>query len=258
MSWFKSINGPKIISWPAVTKWLKNHWLITIIIAIWLILGAVACFWYLYKFGVLNWSVLSGVATWILALGVFIAIIQIQQSRNAANEQAEETRKNINAQIAIDLFDRLRSKEMKETLRFIYSLNKDDLPPIYVKDLYRIEDLIDIFDLLGNLVVQEIVEKKLAIEAYAGPPALRCWYQLSRFLRELEKERGTYVINYEDFVRLTYDYFVKEKMPLNLKNFRGEIIPVIDEIGNWIRNGDERRPRRLSEIKSDRNKTFTK
>ena len=79
--------------------------------------------------------------------------------------------------------------------------------------------MIDSFAMLGALTLNKIIDKKLAIETYAGPPALRCWPQLYKHdVKEERKKRRYYVDNYEAFVRLSLDCF--KEAPIKVKFYR--------------------------------------
>ncbi len=180
---------------------------------------------------------MSGFATWILTGGVALTIIQIK-----------EARKSTNAQIAVDLFDKLRDEETKNTLRFIYSIDRNNFPILRIIDSYRIENLIDKFELLGALANEEIVDKHLAIESYAGPPAIRCWFQLADFLRKMNKKRGFYDIDFEDFVRRSIEYFKDKEIEVIFDNEYYKNKPLVEELSNWIEKNEELAPRFREDI----------
>jgi hypothetical protein len=71
-----------------------------------------------------TWQVIAAIGTWILAIGVIYAFLQLHQAK-----------KNTNAQLAVELFKALREDEAMDTLRRVYrlgpkysisSLNNDD------------------------------------------------------------------------------------------------------------------------------------
>jgi hypothetical protein len=194
-----------------------------------------------------GWSAIEAIATLILVAGIGIAVWQIFQ-----------TKRSTNAQIAVDLFNKLRSDETKRTLRYIYSLNRENLPIIYKTDIYNIENLIDQYGLLGALVDKGIIDESLAIDTYAGPPALRCWYQLAQFLKNMENDRGSYyTIHFEDFVYRTIKLFRKEEIDVKLSNDYEKDISLMDKLQKWIKDKDPLRPRKLKEIRKERKSNRT-
>ena len=190
-----------------------------------------------------NWTALEATATWLLAGGVFFAILQVYQAK-----------KSTNAQLAVDLFRELRSDETKNTLRFIYKFKSGDAERLGAAERNKIDSVIDKFELLGALVNQGIIDERLAIEAFAGPPALRCWYQLVSYIREQEKIRGFFITNYEDFTRSAVEYFEGQHVEIIFYRIGDENKYLVKELRELIDKGDSLRPRSLKEIKRERKK----
>ncbi len=199
----------------------------------------------------LIWTAVGAIAACILAGSIFFVIRQVNQ-----------TRKSTNAQIAMGLFTELRNTETIRRLRSIYNLIPDDfkwgLPSKKQED---IDYVIDRLDTLGVLVAKGVVDRHIAIEAYGGPATLRSWYCLASYIREIQKERGYYAEYYENFVRLSIDYFKKPH------RFSKAHIPIYfyyksEESGKDIVLELEKEetkenklyPRSLKEIKGDRKK----
>lgn len=147
----------------------------------------------------MNWQAVSAIATCFLAVGIVFAILQLRQARLSTN-----------AQLAIELFHGLRSINMKDVLRdIIYKEKRETIMKLPKDKMKQIEEVIDWLDLLGGLVKGRIIDEKLAIETYAGAPALRCWYQLGEhFIPTVAQERGSYCLNLEDFVKRTLKYYM--------------------------------------------------
>lgn len=189
------------------------------------------------------WQKVAAIATIVLASSVFIAFWQIKQGRRSTD-----------AQIAMGLFRELRHKETIDKLRLVYKLTENDLGNLSDKtkkdnDIENkrnaIDYLLDRLDTLGNLVAKGIIDKKLAIETYGGPPALRFWYKLKDYIRDEQNRRGYYGESFEGFVRLSLDYFKVKNIPVNFywdgdKNR----VDLITEL-----HRPELRPRSLREIK---------
>ncbi len=95
--------------------WLKKNWLIALTVA-WLITGVILLLIYLALYKAVDWQVLTGFATWVLAGGVVFAFLQMRQMRCSTN-----------AQLAVELLKELRSDEIFETLRFIYNLKPEEI-----------------------------------------------------------------------------------------------------------------------------------
>ena len=206
---------------------------------IWVIIWLVTGFGLLCSYWLWDWRVLAGVATWVLAGGIFLACWQIS-----------EARKSTNAQIAMDLFDKLRSDRALEIIRYIYSLPpKEDGTYITVEHKHGIEYVLDNFDLLGALVAKDIVNEELAIEAFAGAPTLRCWYKLAPFVRKLQSTRGLYVIYFEDFSRRSLEHFNKVHVEIIFYREGEEDKYLVKELIELLEKKDELSPRNLKEIK---------
>jgi hypothetical protein len=160
------------------TNWLKNNWLIVLTI-IWFIVGFVLVFIFLSIYKMVNWEVLTGFATWILVGGVAVASWQINQAR-----------KSTNAQLTVGYYWKFREDKAVEKLRSIYALGSKAFKDLQANKKKEIDYVLDWLDKLGALVVRNILDKQLAIEVFAGLPALRCWYKLSEYIKEERKNRG--------------------------------------------------------------------
>ena len=188
-----------------VIDFMHKNQIFTVIVVIW----AVVLFFLLIMlafnlFFNFAWEALLTIATWVLAGGVVAAFWQIG-----------EARKSTNAQIAMDLFRELRSDRALEILRFIYSLKSDDdFNKLCSTDLHSIEYILDRFEVLGNLVELTIVDKRIAIDAYGGAAALRCWYILHKYIKSKNDKYGPYKINYESFARHSLEYFRDRNFPV--------------------------------------------
>jgi hypothetical protein len=185
------------------------------------------------------WQIVAAIGTWILAGGVVFAFLQVRQSR-----------KSTNAQIAVELFRELRGTDNISGLRAIYSLTPDKFANLSRAILDQIDSVLERLDMLGGLVAKGIIDEELAIENFAGPPAMRCWYQLAEnLIRPRQGERGWYCENYEDFTRRSLDYFKKtnNKIWFYREPEKDKRIDLVAELQK-----DKLRPRSLKEIKKER------
>lgn len=163
----------------------------------------------------IDWAAITGLASWLLILGVGVAIWQIR-----------ETRKSTNAQIAMDLFKELRSDRALEILRIIYNRNENDPDKLSENAKNNIEYILDRFEVLGILVDEGIVDDRLAMDSYGGASALRCWYRLHLYIKKIERKRGQYKVNYKIYTRQCLEFFIKRKFSVYLS----EHIDVIFEL----------------------------
>jgi hypothetical protein len=230
-------------------NWLKNNWIIALTVA-WFIAGFVLIFIYLVLCKAVNWEVLTGFATWILAGGVFLAFWQIGQAR-----------KSTNAQIAMDLFRELRSDRALEILRFIYSLKpEEDRQTLHAIDLHSIDYVLDRFDMLGALVDEGIVDTRLAIDVYAGVTALRCWYVLHQYIWKVRDKRKYFGENVEAFTNRCLYYFDSNHIEVGFENTHITIPDLVKELKDAKEQKDEVKkklyPRSLEEIKRDRKRAY--
>ena len=183
----------------------------------------------------MNWVALGSIATCVLAGGIVFAVWQIREARRSTN-----------AQVAVGLFEDLRNAETVKKLRSIYNLESDDFKCLPSDKKEEIDYVLDRFDMLGALTHNKIIDKKLAVETYAGPPALRCWYKLCHYVRKEQERRGYYVENYESFVRICLDYFEKANVRVMFykKGEEDEGIDLITELEK-----DQLSPRSTRKIK---------
>jgi hypothetical protein len=187
-----------------------------------------------------GWTAVAAIATCVLAGSVFLAILQVRQ-----------TRRSTNAQLAVQLFKELRSKETLEIIRYIYSL-KSVGSGAHLSEQHKqdINYVIDRLELLGGLVGMGIIDKKLAIEAYAGTASIRCWYQIHQYIKQIRRERGYYAENYEALARLSLDYYQKNKIKVAFyKTGEKDKEPLFEELLK-----KDVKPRTIKEIKKDREK----
>jgi hypothetical protein len=210
-----------------------------------------------------GWTAIEAIATLVLVAGVAFAALQVKQARLSTN-----------AQIAVELFRELRSEESKDTLRLIYGIRayneqadeglpekillpkEVDVEKLPRNDLYRIEELLNKYNMLGGLVNRGIIDSSLAIEIFAGPPALRCWFQLGNYVRKKQEKRGFFCENFEDFTKSSLDYFRNVNRYINLlKDEDNKEDKVIELVGFFLnkKNKDEMNntfcPRSLKEMK---------
>jgi hypothetical protein len=145
----------------------------------------------------IGWEAVGAIATCILAGGVGVAIWQIIVTRKNTNKQLEETRKSTNAEITVGLFDKLRDKQILDTERdIIYKIDAETIKGFATADATTeredIGRVLDWLDMLGILASKEIVDKDLTIMGFAGVTAVRCWYKLTSFIKEMRPKRGFY------------------------------------------------------------------
>jgi hypothetical protein len=230
-----------------IWNWIKNNWLLALTI-IWLTIGLALIIIYLFLFGKVNWQVLTGFATWVLAGGVFLAFWQIR-----------EARKSTNAQIAMNLFRELRNDKTLGKVRYIYSLQpNEDGKCITEKHKHDIDYVLDRLDILSILVDEGIVDKRIAIDGYAGVTTLRCWYVLHQYIWQVRKERKYFSENVEAFTNLCLEYFYNNRIKVGLEYKPHKTVEdLISELRKAKKETDPKKkklyPRSKHEIKSERN-----
>jgi hypothetical protein len=192
-----------------------------------------------------GWTALEAIATVILVIGIGVALWQVFITR-------ESTRKNTTAQLAIDILREFRNEESKNTLRFIYQLNVEDINNLCAPDLYGIESILDKFQLLGTLVNQKIIYGELSIGL--GPPAFRCWYKLFRYIREQREKRGFLYEQYEGYTEYCLNYFNNLGFKVLFQREGGtDNVNLVTELQK-----KEIRPRSFKEIEKDAKKTINR
>jgi cbb3-type cytochrome oxidase subunit 3 len=189
-----------------------------------------------------GWTAIGAIATAVATIFIIGGII-------FAFRQISEARKSTNAQSALELFRELRNPETIEKLRLIYELTQDEFDNLPSEKSKEIDYVIDKYGALKIWVDTGIIDKKIAVEA--GPSALRCWYRLHSYIKNVRDQRGYYGYNFEAFVRLALDHFRKRGIWVKLwqEGHQGEDVDLVTELQ------DERiRPRNLKEIEKDRKK----
>ena len=218
---------------------VRMDWKTGSLVAIWFLVGVLISV-IIKNWGVQDWwdattwQIVAAIATWLLAGGVVFAILQVRQAR-----------KSTNAQLAVELFRELRSEETKENLRSIYNLRTQDAKNLTDYQKIRIDHVLDKFELLGALVKQGIIDERLAIEAFAGPPALRCWYQLAEYIKGERKKRGFFLKNYEEFTKRTFKHFKDKGIHLAFSN---KYMQIEDLVKEFEKEEFKYRPGKLDEI----------
>ena len=209
----------------------------------------------------LGWYKLAGFAsgswwvnipTWILALGVLGGLWFTWW-------QIRETRKSTNAQVAVDLFNRLREDEAVYALRTIYRHEPEDLAillDIKPEDEKRtngekiglkkgIEYVLDNLELIGALVANEIIDERMAIEAYGGTTVLRCWYVLREYIKKARTQRGGPYCKYlEDFAWRALEHQKKVPQDERILFYKDDPNKPFDLIRYFIENPDKQPKKR--------------
>lgn len=170
-----------------------------------------------------NWGFLAGllsgpwynqVPTLILGIGTIAAVYQVAQ-----------TRRGTSSQVAVELFRHLRRPDTLWTLRALYEIGPEEAIRLVQPDRERatargqkeeqmqklrdeLDDVIDNLELIGSLVSDGIIDRRMAVEAYAGSTALRCWYVLGGYVPIMRQERGSsYCTYFEDFAARAFEHF---------------------------------------------------
>ena len=176
-------------------RW-RFDWGFAFIFGVWLALACLIC----SVFGLCLYS-LTAIGTWLLVLGVIFAWWQVRQLKSSTD-----------AQLAVGLFQQLRSKETLTTVRFIYGLSPEDFQDLPEGCKNDIDSVLDKLDVLATLVIQGIVDETLAIEAYGGPLYLKCQYRLYGYIYGVRCRRGgRYCENTETFAVRIYHYYEKKE-----------------------------------------------
>jgi hypothetical protein len=195
----------------------------------------------------LSWTAIGAIATGVLAVGVVITL-------GLTWSQIRATRLSTNAQVAVVLFKELRNTETVAMLRSIYALKVDDFKR-FSSEKWKGKDIDYVlirFELLGALTLNKIIDEKLAIETFGGAPALKCWYKLYDYIREVQDKRGYCYENYELFVGRCLEYF-KDKIQVKFYEHgkENEGINLVTELTNM-----QRSPRSKKVIEKQRKKAI--
>ena len=195
-------------------------WLMRVLGVTWILFGLTYLLRYLYWQGwSWNWNLFGNFATWILAGGIFFVFWQIMEARRSTH-----------AQVAVDLFRELRSDRTLEILRFIYNLKaEEDVQKLSSIDKHGIDHVLDRLEILGALVAHGIIDERIAIEAYGGPPVLKCWYKLRGYINGVRNGRGLFCKYVEDFARRTVKYQIKHAPKDEWIHFLKQIPPTQDK-----------------------------
>ncbi len=144
----------------------------------------------------LFWTAVYAIATVVLVLGVIFTFFQLR-----------EVRKGRNSQLAAQLYQSFRTKEVKETLSKVYHAASSNPEAHLTKE--EMESILDNVSLVGLLVAQGILDKTLAIRVF-GHWSIRCWSRLSSYVERIRRERGGYYSRYlEDFAKRSIKYYIE-------------------------------------------------
>jgi hypothetical protein len=179
-------------------NWVKNNWPIVVMI-FWVALGVGLLSFY-NSFG---WDVLLGFATWILAVGVFLAVWQ-----------QTVTRKRDRVEFTINRLETLNTPDMKEALDIIYHKKPSTLADLPIKDKSKVVQALERMSTLGLLVSMGYADKELAVSAHRGK-FIRCWYSIRRLIcYERKINRGKYGEGIE--------YLAKQAMKYQIDNLANQ------------------------------------
>ena len=145
------------------------------------------------------WLAVGGIGALGGALAVALGLLV------AFKWQLPELRQARNAQVAIGVYDRLRSPRAVKSLQRIYDLQDESVPEGMKEDVRQV---VDRLELLGALVAAKAVDADLALRLVRGQP-LRCWYKLRKYIekeREGQKCRGHYARHFEYYAHLSWKH----------------------------------------------------
>jgi hypothetical protein len=186
--------------------------------------------------GLVSGSWWNGLGTFVVGFGLIITIL-------LTREQISEVRNSTNSQITLSITQELRSEENVKIIEQIYKFSPSDIKTLTSEQQRSVELVINRLSVLGLLIIQNILDKDMAIRNIAGTTSLRLWYRLYPFIRTLRSERGYYANDFEYFTRCSLDYFRKNKMRVYFQG--GEDAQMID-IVEYLWNDPAIRPRALT------------
>jgi hypothetical protein len=127
-------------------------------------------------------------------------------------------KRSTNAQLAADLHRRLFSDETRKTMRLIYSVPPDCVRYLSQADRDRIEEVLNLLNMVGALLRDGTIDERLAAYTLGGAKAVRCWYRHApRIAKERRLRRGKYCGDLE--------YFAKRVVQRQLRS---------DPVSEWI------------------------
>lgn len=182
------------------------------------------------------------VPIWVVPLGALLGVwITIEQSN-----------KTKSAEINLKLFHEVTSTDFRQILELINSMDRDNLQWMTTKEKQAAEYIIGWFNVYGSLVRKQIIENDSAVFGTVARFALISWYQLSKYVRELQKDCFQYGEYFEDFVRFCCAYYNRKSCCVKLSKIDGTIL-VDDLVQKIMDDNYPFRPRTLGQIRK-RNK----
>lgn len=169
---------------------LKKNW----IIVTWIMAGFILLFVYLGLYKSVNWEVLTGFATWILAGGIVIAVLQQNESQKRAKIEFTEKR-----------IDELNTLEMKEAADIIKERRPQTIYDLEKIDRIKVITYFERMQAIGLLVMLGYADKDLAIIAHRGK-FIRCWCILKSLILNERKKHGKYGEGIEYLAKEAYKY----------------------------------------------------
>lgn len=167
------------------------------------------------------WEAILALATWLLAGGVLLTFHQINEAKQSNSTQ-----------IILQIYRDFRRSGNIKKLRTIYLLeepkNNDVLPP--EEKLNDINYVLDTLEVVGHLSNKKVLEQWIVIETAFGLAALRCWYKLHRYIKELQAKRGYFADNFEAFTFSCIEYFERENIQPKLQLNDRKPIDLLEEL----------------------------
>jgi hypothetical protein len=154
---------------------------------------------------IVEWQAWAGIGAAAGAVVLFFAAL-------VALGQLREIKRTRRAQLPLPVFQELRARDCHQALSYIYR-NVDRSNPIV--DGYtrrQIGLIVDRLELVGILVAKGMIEEDFAMKVTRSS-ALRFWYVIGKYLKQLPKERGHYAIFVEDYVRRCLQYELRNVRP---------------------------------------------
>ncbi len=162
------------------------------------------------------WQAAQAIGT---ALGVLVLLgLGLFTLRHALRHELPELKRVRNAQVAIDIYNELRTEKGLESLRKIYRLEDGTVPENMEVEVERV---LDRLELLGALVTANVMDKDVALRLVRGQP-LRCWYKLRQYIEhQRQRRRGHYARHVEYYAHLSLKHQYENVPPKEWTSLEG-------------------------------------
>lgn len=173
-------------------KTLKSHRAV-ILIVVWILLGVflVSTNW------LWDWNVIQSFATWVLAAGVFLAVLQqIERQNEIKREKIKYTENKTSF---------LSNQKSASILKYMYANRPRKIDDVNRVEQGRLKEFLNLMNEIGILLENGDIDREYTIKSHRGK-YIRCWFVLKTLICKERLKTGKYGEGIEFFAKEAYKY----------------------------------------------------